>query len=108
MNQNIIYCFEKLLTLPNDNKFKILSYKKTLQIIKNLEFEITDTNQISNIKGIGKTTCDKITEILNTNTLKILNNIENDSSSNLLDLQKITGIGPAKAKSLLKKLIKIC
>ena len=114
MNQNIIDCFEKLLTLPNDNKFKILSYKKTLQIIKNLEFEITDTNQISNIKGIGKTTCDKITEILNTNTLKILNNIENDSSSNLLDLQKITGIGPAKAKSLLKnditlsKLLNIC
>lgn len=100
MNSNIIDCFQKLTLLPQQNKFKIVSYHKTIHIIKNLDFQITNTNQITNIKGIGKSTCDKINEILNTGTLSQLNSLVN--SKDILDLQKITGIGPVKAKSLIK------
>lgn len=99
MNSNIIECFKNLTTLPEENKFKIISYKKTIQIIEKLDFEITSVNQISNLKGIGKSTCEKINEIIETGTLSILKTLDN--SKDLLDLQKITGIGPAKAQSLL-------
>ena len=109
MNQQITDTFQKLIVNtinkkePN-NKFKIISYKKTITIINNLDFEITSSSQLKDIKGIGKSTIDKINEILETGTLQILANIDTESQSlnkELYELQKITGIGAVKAKKLL-------
>ena len=51
--------------------FKVNTFKKTINIIKELEFEIKDAQQLKSIKGIGKaSTMDRIQEILNTGNLK--------------------------------------
>lgn len=113
LNNLIIECFEKLkMKTINDMKtskesnlqFKIRSYKKIIDIIKGLNFNITNIEQVSNIKGVGKSSIEKIEEIINTGTLdsiKSLNSTIIDKSKLLNDLQRITGIGPAKAQTLL-------
>ena len=58
---------------------------------------------MESVKGIGKGTMDRIDEIIKEGTLK--NEIpegsnQNQKRENLEKLEKITGIGPAKAKSL--------
>jgi len=112
MNSSIIDCFQKLIhktsnDLKSSNsmtlKFKLASYRKTLELVTSLNFEITHTNQIKDIKGVGKTTIEKINEILDTGTLTQILEINEqmlNKSKELADLQKITGIGPAKAQKL--------
>ena len=115
MNSTIIDCFQKLIhktihELKSSNsmtlKFKLASYRKTLSLVKSLKFEITNTDQIKDIKGVGKTTLEKINEILETGTLNQIVEINEEmisTSQKLADLQKITGIGPAKAQKLLEQ-----
>ena len=125
MNSSIIDCFQKLIHKTSNDlkssksmslKFKLSSYRKTLALVKSLKFEITHTDQIKDIKGVGKTTIEKINEILETGTLKQIESLNETmliKSKDLADLQKITGIGPAKAQKLydlninLKKLLEL-
>ena len=120
MNKNIITNFNKLiiqlqnsLNDINDNKqanqikFKIRNFQKVVRILLNYDNEITDSSQVKDIKGIGPGTLKRIDEILETGTLSEIN-LEQSSNNNsqskgkiLKDLQRITGIGPVKAKKLL-------
>ena len=60
--------------------------------------------KLKEIKGIGAGTIKRIDEILKTGTLSELPESLNDQAENkakiLEDLQRITGIGPVKAKKL--------
>ena len=105
MNDTIIQAFLNLLAITkinNETKFKIISYKKTIEILKSLDFEITDTSKLKSIKGIGKSTIEKIEQIIKTGNLTQLLNVDTYDTSKLNDLQRITGIGPVKAHKLLK------
>lgn len=84
--------------------FKIRTFTKAITIIKSLDFDITSGSQLKEVKGIGDKTIKKIDEILKTGTLESLKNVELNSTLEAQDnLIRITGIGPVKAKSLLKK-----
>ena len=124
MNHNIISQIEKLVIQTNNKienfkannelaqaksfQFKLNSFRKALKNIKLIDFEITDSSQVKDIKGIGKGILGRIDEILETGTLKELDNLNNISEyKDIEDLQKITGIGPSKAKSLFKDKIKL-
>ena len=96
--------------------FKIRSYRKTIGIIKTLDYTIVSSSQLKDIKGFGLGTLKKIDEIIETGKLEKTKNIDNkdlNNSKNINDLQKITGIGPSKAQKLfsenitLDRLIKI-
>ena len=112
MNSVIINNFQTLIQSlfndkPSNYSFKVNSFKKTIDIINNLDFEITSIEQIKNIKGIGKGTLDRISEILKSGKLKEnINNTTTNTTSNTVSefklLQTITGIGPAKAKNLIE------
>ena len=104
MNTQIINEFTELInnllyTKPSNYTFKINSFKKTIEIIKNLDYNITNVNQLKDIKGIGKGTLDRINEILNNGKLNENKKIVDDFK----ELQTITGIGPSKAKQLIEK-----
>lgn len=116
MNNTIIKEFEKLIFTTNEKykdsknnnvKFKIMSYRKIIAIIKNLEFEIKDTESIKKIKGVGKSTIEKIDLILKNGYLNFDSTIQeksdsiNENINKLKNLQKITGIGPKKAQNLI-------
>ncbi|BCS83267.1 DNA polymerase family X [Cotonvirus japonicus] len=120
MNQNIIELFGLLqkqieaeylnAKAENDTKeenaqqFRLKSIKKILGIIKNLDFEITDTSEIKSIPGIGPGTIKRIKEILETGKLSELKNKYDKKKQKIIDsiqeLEKIIGIGPQTAKKL--------
>ena len=112
MNKIIVENLENLINnllynKPPNFSFKINSFRKTIQIINDLDYEIKDINVLKKIKGIGKGTLERIEEILQNGELKenkeFLKQKKNTSVSDFNDLQKITGIGPSKAKQLIEK-----
>ena len=61
---------------PPNFSFKVNSFKKTINIINDLDFEIKSSEQLKNIKGIGKGTLERINEILKNGNLQENKNIE--------------------------------
>ena len=83
--------------------FKIISFRKALKILRSYPLEINSTENLSHIKGMGKGIIKRIDEILATGDLK--SELKSDeqfisAGNNIANLQRITGIGPAKAKKL--------
>lgn len=87
MNTIIINNFQNLIKLlqyeydNNNDKtlfYKLKSLKKSLSIIKTLKFNITKNNlsYLKSLPGIGKGTISRIEEILNSNTLQELSDLQ--------------------------------
>lgn len=112
MNAVVVKELNKLISnllyeKPPNFSFKVNTFRKTINIINDLDFEIKEAQQLNSIKGIGKGTMDRIQEILNTGNLKE-NKIVEKKKTNMDEftkLQTITGIGPAKARQLIEKKI---
>lgn len=120
MNSNIISQFNDLLKqieaeylsaqMDNDvklqttDKFRIKHVKQVINIIKKLDFEITDVNQVKGIPGIGAGTLKRISEILETNHLSEIHNKYNKTQqkkiNGIQELENVIGIGPKTAKKL--------
>ncbi len=112
MNSLIISELNKLISTllyekPPNFSFKVNSFKKTINLIKEIDYEINSAEQLKNIKGIGKGTIDRINEILKNGNLQENKNVEKKQKniSDFNKLQTITGIGPVKAKQLIDKKI---
>lgn len=111
MNSNIILWFEKLInylemTLHDKKKedklkysFKINSLKKSLKVIREIDFEIKSGNDIKDYKSIGDGTIKRIDEILKTGRLDEVK----DNNINLDELINVFGIGKKKALELYTK-----
>lgn len=112
MNSLIISELNKLISTllyekPPNFSFKVNSFKKTINLIKEIDYEINSAEQLKNVKSIGKGTIDRINEILKNGNLQENKNVEKKQKniSDFNKLQTITGIGPAKAKQLIEKKI---
>lgn len=96
--------------------FKVKNLKTVISLLEVMTEPIIDAKSLASIKGIGKSTIEKIDEILkngelnevvNYNVESHLNFIKENSSKDLerlnqeKKLQQINGIGPAKAKKLI-------
>lgn len=84
--------------------YRLRSIKKALTVLKKLDFEITDSDQVKNMNDIGTGTLNRITEILNTGTLaELKNKYDADKQSKIEGIQTlegVIGIGSAMAKKL--------
>ena len=99
MNIEIIYFLENIRAdLEKTQKSKKIAYTKIIGIIQDLNYELTIDTKISDIKGIGKKTEDKIKEFLSkhlpTDPAQILEK----------QLTEITGIGIKNAKIISSKI----
>ena len=95
MNANIIQNFEALATQTKQeegNSFRVRSYYKVIKILKTLDFEITESSQIKDIKGIGASTLKRVDEILEKGSLSEIK-LKSSNLNTLKDLERITGIG---------------
>lgn len=100
MNDDIIFFLENLkVDLDNDQKSKKIAYSKIISIIKDLDYQIKINTKLSDIKGIGKKTEDKIKEFLRNELNKPID-LKKEFQKQLI---KITGIGPKKAKDISTK-----
>ena len=122
LNQIIIENFKKLIKLIeietnylDDNRqilinnFRISKLKKSLKIITKMQEEITNSDDLKDIKGIGRGTIDRINEILETGKLKELKNYDkiikkSSVQENIIDdLMRIIGIGRIQALHLISE-----
>jgi len=116
MNQTIVTNFIALIELerkaPKPNVFRIKTYNKVCKLLSEIDFEVTDSNQLDGYHGIGAKTKQKVDEILNTGTLSQLAHSKTitstppsashtDALANKKKLLQVTGIGPVKAKKLI-------
>ena len=88
----------KLTDVHGENSFKAKSYSIAAFTIEKLPGQLSETPQekIFSIKGIGESTGKKIIELLQTGTLKALEEIIEKTPPGVMELLNIKGIGPKK------------
>ena len=92
--------------LIESNTKKYIIYRYKLKVLENLikiiryynkEIKINNVNELSKYNNIGKKSIDKIKEIIETGTLKILTNVKDISNNSIKELEKVYGIGKQQA-----------
>ncbi len=96
----------KLIDIHRDDSFKAKIYTSVAFTIEKLPEQLAnfDPETIANIKGIGKSTSQKILEQLQTGELSILKEYIAKTPPGILEMLQIKGIGPKKIASIWKDL----
>ncbi len=100
-NLQIIQEYERL----HKNPYAAKAYEKVIENIQLHDREIKYPKDLKDIKGVGKGIYDKITELLTTGKIQLIDQIMKDPKYNLgKQLLQVYGIGPAKVDELLEKI----
>lgn len=88
----------QLMELHEENSFKIKSVANAAFKVDKLPFQLSQkpTAEISLIDGIGKSIASKITELLETGSIKELEDILLQTPPGIVEMLGIKGIGPKK------------
>lgn len=88
----------QLMELNQENPFKIKSIANASFKVDKLPFKLKDKSlqELESIDGIGKSTAAKITELLQTQTLKELEDIIAQTPVGVVEMLSIKGLGPKK------------
>ncbi len=100
---NILNELSGLLLLKGENEFKARAYSNAADIIISNHLniiEITQNGQLSTIKGFGEALQSKISDYVNNGKMTYYENIKAEIPEGLIDISKISGLGPKKARSL--------
>jgi len=92
-----------LLDLKGESPFKVKAYSHAARSIELLEEDletITQEGRLREIKGIGETLAQHITELVTTGRLQLDEDLKTSVLSGLLEMLKIPGLGPKKTKAL--------
>lgn len=102
LNEEFISIMQELndIMMKQGEPFRARAYSKAMESIMAIDEDITDYKQLKDKPGIGKTIYDKLEEYQKTGTLKVL---ERERKNPLNVLTNVYGIGPKKAKELIKK-----
>ena len=102
LNEKFIELMEKLadIMLKQGEPFRARAYQKAQETIMAFPDDILSPEQLTGKPGIGSTIMDKLTEYMQTGTLKVLEREKNNPINILAD---VYGIGPKKAKELVEK-----
>ena len=98
-----------ILEIQEGNPFRIRSFRRTAQIIKDLSFSgadaaIKDPQKLKSISGIGDGAIKKMQEIVETGKCKEHEDLKRQVPASLLPLTKIQNLGPKKVSLLWKTL----
>ena len=111
--QNLVekLTYDKSATGNKTLTFKINNFKKVIKILESYQKTINTLEDVSDVKGIGKGSLERIEQFLKNGVFDELRESYLDSNTGtstststkqktLSDLQRITGVGPVKAKVL--------
>ncbi len=96
-----------LLELKGDNPFRVRAYYNAARMVDGLSEDLgtlIKEERLTDIKGIGKDLAAKITELYTTNKLGFHEELKSSMPQGLLEMLKIPGFGPKRAKILYDKL----
>jgi NAD-dependent DNA ligase/DNA polymerase/3'-5' exonuclease PolX len=98
-NEKFVSVLEQLgnIMLKKGDTFRARAYQKAQETIMLYPQNITSISQLIGLSGIGNTIMNKLTEYVNTGTLRVLE-IEKINPINILS--DIYGVGPKKAQEL--------
>ncbi len=108
--QEIAAVFEEigtLLDLQGANPFRVRAYANAARILDALQQDLDSLvkeSRLTEIKGIGTDLAAKITELHTTGKLKFYDELKASLPSGLLDMLRIPGFGPKRAKVVYERL----
>jgi len=96
----------KLMDIHGENSFKSKSYSSSAFSIEKLQVQLNELplEKISSLKGIGASSAQKITELLQTGQLKQLEEIIFLTPPGVIEMLNIKGIGPKKINTIWKEM----
>jgi len=92
-----------LLELKGENPFRCNAYRNAARAIMQMDGdlkEIVATGRLGEVRGIGATLVDKISELVETGELQFLNQLRDEVPAGLRQMLRIPGLGPKKVKAL--------
>ncbi len=96
-----------LLELKGENPFKSRAYHNASRIIAGLDQDLpslVENQKLTTIKGIGEGLAEKITELVKKGKSPYYEELQQSLPSGLLEIIRIQGVGPKRAKILYDKL----
>jgi len=93
--------------LKGENPFKVKAYSNAARAIQILETDLRmliRENRLREIKGIGETIAQHITELVSTGSLGFYEELKTSVPSGHLEMLRIPGLGPKKIKALYETL----
>ncbi|HXH07493.1 MAG TPA: DNA polymerase/3'-5' exonuclease PolX [Vicinamibacterales bacterium] len=110
-NIEIARIFEEiadLLDILGENPFRIRAYRNAARTVQALptpvEVLLAEGRRLDELPGIGKDLAGKITEIVQTGTLPLLRELEARLPPGVVEIMRIPGIGPKRARELYEQL----
>ncbi|MBN2367249.1 MAG: DNA polymerase/3'-5' exonuclease PolX [Calditrichaeota bacterium] len=110
-NSDIADIFNRVadfLDIQDKNQFRIRAYRNAARTVtslsKNVAGLVEKDEDLTRLSGIGKDLAGKIKEIVETGTLKQLEELEKEMPPGLLQMMKMSTIGPKRVKALYENL----
>jgi DNA polymerase (family X) len=111
-NERIAEMFEQLadlLEFRGDNPFRTRAYRNASKAIRELGEPVSQiladtTRKLQDIEGIGEAVAEKCQVIVDSGVLPQLEELKQVIPETVLDLMKVPGLGPKKAKALYETL----
>ncbi|WP_203333173.1 DNA polymerase/3'-5' exonuclease PolX [Planococcus beigongshangi] len=108
MNKKVIIrTLEKIalyMELKGENPFKVSAFRKAAQALELDQRSLSEIEDVTKLKGIGKGTGDVITELLENGKSSVLEELQEEVPKGLLPLMKLPGLGGKKIAKLYKEL----
>ncbi len=108
-NKEIARAFADLaaiMELHDENPFKIKSYQNAYITLRKLDtpLETMSKADMDAVKGIGKSTAEKIVELLKTGDMQAFRQYADKTPAGVVDMLHIKGFGPKKIQAVWKEL----
>ncbi len=96
----------KLMELHGENKFKARSYSNASFNLSRIDkpIEKMDSNEIASLKGVGDAIAQKIEDLLEKGSFKLLDELTAKTPEGIMELLQIKGLGASKLKVIWKDL----
>jgi DNA polymerase (family X) len=95
-----------LMELHQENPFKIKTYQSAYITLRKLDEPLSEmsTEAMSQIKGVGKATAEKIQELLKFGKMQALEQYKNITPAGVVEMLQLSGFGPKKVYQIWKDL----
>lgn len=93
----------ELLELTGENPFKVRAYQNAARTLEGHTEEVAalvNSGKLGDLPGFGEALVEKVTTLVTTGKLKYYDDLKKKVPHGLLEMMRIPGLGPKKAKSL--------
>jgi DNA polymerase (family 10) len=100
---NVLREVALLLELKGENPFKVRAYSNAARSIETMDEEVvgmTHEGRLRDVQGVGETLAQQITELVETGSLQLLEELKRTIPPGHIEMLKIPGLGPKKVKVL--------